>query len=161
MQVDSDELTRDELARALDLPADLVTDALLAKITHDELFLLSLQLCKSEPRLLEILLREVRTPIGAAPARPTGELLVRAGAALARWAASGFERVDQATYDQRLATCQACEYLSSPPKTALYRLIVPSQETRTVCGLCGCDVTRKAWLATERCPDGRWASEKS
>lgn len=92
-----------------------------------------------------------------AAATPTGKLVGRAGAALVKWAASGFDRVGPDEYRRRLAVCRACEHLSAPPAGSLvHRLAGTAADSRSVCGLCGCDVRRKAWLATEHCPDGRW-----
>lgn len=62
-------------------------------------------------------------------------------AAVARNAAAGFARADDATREARLATCRACP---------LYR---PSDGR---CGACGCWCAAKAALEQERCPDGRW-----
>lgn len=154
--------SRDELACKLGISSHVVTDALLTRITDDGFFLHHLQLCKDDPQLLEILLQEARTlpldpsRISAAPERATGELIAQAGAALVRWVASGLKRVSEDDYERRMETCRACQHLSLPPRTTLYQLVGMSQQEKTLCGLCGCDVRRKARLATENCPDGRW-----
>jgi hypothetical protein len=91
-----------------------------------------------------------------------GVLIARAARALASWAASGFERVSVEEYADRLSICHSCEHLSAPPDLSLYKLI--GSQSKTVCGLCGCDVRRKASMASEVCPDesagrsGRWGS---
>jgi hypothetical protein len=151
---------QEKIAADLGLAPEQVTNALLSKIVEDELFLHHLEVCRSDRRLLEILLREVSLPSGAQPDRKSSELLGQAAFALTRWAASGFQRVDQFSYQRRLTTCQTCEHLTVPPNSVLYRLVGISQQTKTLCGLCGCDTRRKAWLASERCPDDRWATER-
>lgn len=49
--------------------------------------------------------------------------------------------VDRQEQDRRLAICQSCEYFDSPHKR---------------CRKCGCFASAKNWLATEKCPIGRW-----
>ncbi|WP_326686527.1 hypothetical protein OIE63_04845 [Streptomyces sp. NBC_01795] len=191
---------RAEIAATLGIPERRVTDAVLAQIAHDPMFLHHLELCRDDPGMLGLLLGETGTapadepgaadgPSAAhrtdaahsadatrrtdpahrtdaargpdsAPAREhrtpgNAELLGRAGTALGRWAAAGFSRTPQPLYQERLATCHGCEHLTAAPRTALYRLM-GTGEGPSVCGLCGCDVRRKAALATESCPAGRW-----
>jgi hypothetical protein len=58
---------------------------------------------------------------------------------MARFAASGFKRVDEQSHRLRLGRCAPCEY---------------RQDAR--CTFCGCFVAKKAWLPHEDCPLGRW-----
>jgi hypothetical protein len=158
---------REEIARQLGLAPDRVTDAVIEQIADDPLFLHHLELCRDSPEMLDLLLGTSKdTPDGrpatAPPVAPShrplpgnAELLGRASAALGRWAASGFGRVTHEEYRARLSTCEGCEHLAVPPRKGFYRLMGDTEE-KSVCGLCGCDVRRKAWLATEECPDGRW-----
>jgi hypothetical protein len=158
------EVSREAIAKRFNLSSHQVTDALLAKIVEDPLFLQHLDVCKGDAKMLEILLREVDSKDRTAAFRPhSAQLLARAGGALARWATSGFSRVGADEYNRRLSICRTCEHLTSPPtNSVVYRLVGTPTETKSVCGLCGCDVRKKAWLATERCPDatfgeqGRW-----
>ncbi|MDT0443518.1 hypothetical protein [Streptomyces johnsoniae] len=145
-----------DIASTLGIPPERVTPRLLANVAEDPLFLHHLELCRDDPELLDVLLasadrsaRPVVRDIG------TPELLSRAGAAVARWAASGFRRVSEEVYQSRTAACRSCVHLSYPPRKGIYRLAGSAQE-KSVCGQCGCDVRRKAWLPAERCPDGRW-----
>ena len=48
----------------------------------------------------------------------------------------------------RLAVCVKCDHFQKATST-----------TQPTCGLCGCIVKAKAWMATEDCPDNppRWA----
>jgi hypothetical protein len=58
---------------------------------------------------------------------------------MTQWAAGGFQTVDQARHDARLATCSGCKY---------------HQDMR--CNVCGCFTDKKAWLPHEDCPIGKW-----
>ncbi len=97
--------------------------------------------------------------LGPAPAASTPsstELVARAAGAFSRWAAAGFGRVDAEAYEQRRAACNGCEHLTTP-STRLVRLMAGgAANTKVACGLCGCDVRKKAWLLTESRSDGRW-----
>jgi hypothetical protein len=155
------ELLRTRVASEFGLTLSEVTDALLVKLAEDPTFAYHLALCGSDPDMQRIVLLEVTgrrsdSRVSVADAA----VVARAGAAMARWAASGFGRVSQAEHRRRLAICGACEHLTEPPDSVLYALV--SGRGKTVCGLCGCDVRKKAWLSTEQCPDrrhglgGRW-----
>lgn len=149
----SPEEQRQELAQELGIPADKLTSPVLARISADPLYVHHLAMCKDDPKLLGLLLGSETQ--GRTQEVHTTELLSRASLAMARWAASGFATVPQNIYRARIATCQNCEHLSTPPNKKIYRLVGPPQE-KNVCGLCGCNVRRKAALPTEHCPDGRW-----
>lgn len=155
---------RRQVASELMMDVDEVTDLLLAKITDDDEFVYHLHLCKNDPELRALLLREVMASEPTEQASQSNiRLAATAASALARWAVAGFGQVDEAEHARRLAICAGCEHLSYPPAKALYKL-VGSQHEKSVCGLCGCDVRRKAWLSTESCPDktmegGRWQTQ--
>ncbi|MGW2678956.1 hypothetical protein [Streptomyces sp. NPDC001436] len=142
------------IAEELDIPVERVTLPLLAKISDDPVFLHHLSMCKGDPQMLNLLLG-AETYTETQPEFRTSELVSRASVAMARWAASGFGRVPEGTYHDRIATCWACEHLSMPPNSGIYRVARLSQE-KSICGLCGCNVRRKAALPSEHCPDGRW-----
>ncbi len=80
------------------------------------------------------------------------ELLKKAATAVWRWSRTGFSEVDDETYKRRLAACAACEHIQDPPSKLLYRLATTSAVDRKICGMCGCVVTRKAKIPSERCP---------
>jgi len=68
--------------------------------------------------------------------------------AMGRWAASGFKVADDATYRERVAICEGCQYWrgeGNEPGTGR-------------CGKCGCSGL-KLCLATERCPEGKWEAK--
>ena len=66
--------------------------------------------------------------------------------ATAKWAASGFQIVDQTQYAARVAACDSCPQWDSAARFGLGK-----------CRACGC--TRfKRWLATEKCPLSKWPS---
>ena len=72
-----------------------------------------------------------------------GRRALNFGTALVRHTTDGLRRVEQATYDARLAICTQC------PSCDLERLVC-LQPT------CGCQLTTKAWWASEQCPLGKW-----
>jgi hypothetical protein len=144
------------IAMKLGIPPQRLTESVLTRITEDPFYLHHLEVCRTDPMMLDLLLGPEADDGGSAAIR-TGELLSRASIAMARWAASGFGRVSDDVYEQRMAACQGCEHLSLPSASKLYRLTGTARE-KTVCGLCGCDVRRKSRLPTEKCPDGRWGA---
>ena len=60
-------------------------------------------------------------------------------ASMARFAASGFKRLDEQSHRLRVGQCEPCRY-----------------RQRSRCTLCGCFFDKKAWLPHEDCPVGRW-----
>lgn len=64
--------------------------------------------------------------------------------AMARWVMAGFPRVTDAVFAARLEQCANCEHLVN--------------ESHCKHPQCGCPVSRKASLATEACPIGRWSA---
>ncbi|MFI6497989.1 hypothetical protein [Nonomuraea typhae] len=144
------------IAAELGLPVSRITDALLLKIAEDELFLHHLEMCRTDERLMSILLRETEATAASPQGQSTPELLRRASLAVVRWASSGFRKVSQAAYDRRLAACLACEHLVAPTENPVYRFT----GARSVCNLCGCETRRKARLPAEACPIGRWGEER-
>lgn len=62
-----------------------------------------------------------------------------AGLGVVKWIASGSPVVSSADRDNRLALCKACQHINN-----------------SRCGLCGCFLTVKSWMTTERCPKGKW-----
>ena len=58
---------------------------------------------------------------------------------MVKFAASGFQTVDQEIHDARANVCADCKYANG-----------------NKCTLCGCFTDKKAWLPHEDCPIGRW-----
>lgn len=97
-------------------------------------------------------------------------LIGRATRSLAVWAKAGFPVVDEATLAKRLAACEGCPLLvrnpdrralsednaSLAPQESAVRRAIYQVVGEPVCGACGCFVTAKARLASERCLEGRW-----
>ncbi|WP_318212959.1 MULTISPECIES: hypothetical protein [unclassified Streptomyces] len=146
------------IARQLGIPPQRLTESVLTRITEDPFYLHHLEMCRTDPMMLDLLLGP-ETAEPAPSAIRTGELLSRASVAMARWAASGFGRVSDEVHEKRMDACRGCEHLSLPSTSKLYRLTGTAAREKSVCGLCGCDVRRKTKLPTESCPDGRWAAE--
>jgi hypothetical protein len=81
------------------------------------------------------------SPSDPAAVKPASVLGMAASftASMAKFAASGFQRVDAEIHDVRVGRCAECEYFNEPR-----------------CKLCGCFTDKKAWLPHEDCPIGRW-----
>lgn len=77
--------------------------------------------------------------------------LARAGIA----ATTGIGATPLPEYKARLRTCWYCD--KSQPLTVAGVQILGKKEQ---CGECGCIITAKASIATERCPLGRWATSE-
>ncbi len=73
--------------------------------------------------------------------------------AMFKWAASGFSVVSWDTFKERMTQCRGDEE-AGVPRCQYYH---PSQGGWSLvhCGACGC-ARQKLFLATERCPKGKW-----
>jgi hypothetical protein len=82
------------------------------------------------------------------PPEPTAsELAANFAGAMARWSSAGFAIVDERTYAARAAICEACPHWDARARLGLGKCCAPG---------CGC-TKFKRWLATEKCPLGKWA----
>ncbi len=66
--------------------------------------------------------------------------------AMLRWVGSGFATVDEVAFTLRLAQCRACPHWDEAARAGVGKCNHPK---------CGC-TKAKLWLASERCPIGRW-----
>ena len=82
--------------------------------------------------------RAVPSQAGVFPPTVLGMAASLAGC-MAKFAASGFKRVDEQSHRQRVGQCEPCSY-----------------RRQNRCMLCGCFFAKKAWLPHEDCPIGRW-----
>ena len=82
-------------------------------------------------------------------AEPTiTELASSFATALGKWASLGFPIAGKASYEARCLACSKCEHWSDDARLGLGKCSAP-----------GCGCTRlKRWLATEKCPLGKWSS---
>src|SRR5215217_5199105 len=94
-------MLKEQIAEAFGLSIEQVTDSLLAKMGEDPSFVYHLDLCKTDPEMLAIILEEAEQ---ARPIPPSGlssiGVMAKAGVALARWAAAGFGRVEPEEYQK-------------------------------------------------------------
>jgi hypothetical protein len=97
-------------------------------------------------------LETVAAPARVATERSNLSLVIKAGVAVARWAASDFSRVDDTTFEARFNACVRCDQLVAPPDKFLYKVRLSARSDQRVCNACGCGAARKAKLATEHCP---------
>ena len=63
------------------------------------------------------------------------------GKALFKYASEGFPNVSKEVYEERLLTCNGCEFLNRKKET---------------CMVCGCVIEYKARMETESCPQKKW-----
>jgi hypothetical protein len=80
-------------------------------------------------------------PTDEPPTPNTINLLKNAGTAVSRWLQAGAKNVSSKEREERMSVCQRCAHL------------MPMNR----CRLCGCFVKLKTWMATETCPEGKWA----
>ena len=87
--------------------------------------------------------RSPAVPAFAAPQGPAPRSLIGAAAgfaaSMARFAASGFQRIGEQSQRLRVSHCEPCRY-----------------RKQNRCTLCGCFFAKKAWLPHEDCPIGKW-----
>ena len=142
---------RSTLATELSLRPERLPAHAVRKAAVDALYLHHLVASKGEPVLLELLFAEARTR--PSPERP-GRLRDQAGQVAKALVRSRLRFVGETERQQRLAACMACAHRQAPADGGLRRIL----RTRHVCGLCGCDVEKKARLAGEACPatPARW-----
>jgi len=62
--------------------------------------------------------------------------------AIVAWASAGFPVVSAVQFHGRAGICRECDHYLAVPVAR--------------CGVCGCSTSLKPWLATERCPKGKW-----
>ena len=134
-----------------------VSEQVLQAAVMDSAYAHNLLVCRNEPEYLAYLLQHPpiqNTVSDVAPVSTTG-LLSRAADSLVRWAKTGFSRVSDEAYKQRLAACNACPHFIVPPKKnrMLYKVAGADENERSVCGQCGCIVKDKAFRISDTCPD--------
>jgi hypothetical protein len=161
---DEQEAFRQQIAEQLSISPSRLSNALLGRIARDPLFLHHLIICKNNPELVELLFHEAETFQSPSRSKLTNrQLLKRASVAVSHWAATGFRRVSEEEYQRRLSVCASCDHQINAPKDKfLYKLLSTASEHPKICNLCGCMLTKKARLVSEKCPDnsfgpgGRW-----
>jgi hypothetical protein len=134
-----------------------VSEGVVRAVLADHRYGYHLIQCKETPVFLNHLLEHPpTTPAGEMPCVAevsNGRLLAKAANAFLRWGLTGFQRVDDATFERRMAACRACPHLVLPPRRVLYALAtIGTEDENRVCELCGCVAARKARLPTETCP---------
>jgi hypothetical protein len=76
------------------------------------------------------------------------ELVENFAGAMARWAGAGFKTATREQYDSRMVICGHCPHWDGKARFGL-----------GICRAPGCGCSRfKQWLASERCPLGKWPS---
>jgi hypothetical protein len=134
-----------------------VPPGVIERALSDETYAVHLVMSRNNRHTLARLLgpHELAAPAAPAPSeqqQSTVSLLHKAGGALTRWMASGFATVSNEDFERRFRACEACENLVEAPDTTLYRVALARASDSRICAACGCVASRKARLATERCP---------
>jgi len=139
-----------QLADILGLQDPVSPDVLISAVKSEE-YARNLLVCRGAPAFMKSLLEN---PIHAfAPdqerARSSVDLLKSVSASIVQWGKVGFSVASEETVVARLSACLACPDLRRrDAKAMIYEMI----GTAAVCGLCGCDVEKKARMSSERCP---------
>ena len=116
----------------------------------DPLFLNALVAHRDDPAALTALLERTPRSLPKWAGPPSAVLMLRAAKALVRWGQAGFREVDAGTFERRRDACQRCPHLGSPGQQLAYKLMADRE--KSLCGLCGCAIERKARLPIEECP---------
>lgn len=83
----------------------------------------------------------------SAPTAPTiSEMLINFSGAMARWFGSGLALATREQWAERMRICGGCQHWSPEARAGLGHCTAPG---------CGC-TKLKHWLATEKCPLGKW-----
>jgi len=129
---------------------EALPEVLVQRAAADPLFLNTLVAQRDDPQALATLLEKTPRSLPKWAGPPSTVLLMRAAKALARWGRAGFREVDAETFERRRTACQQCPYLGSPGEQLVYKVMADGE--KSLCGLCGCAINRKARLPTEECP---------
>lgn len=140
-------------------PGDL-PDFVIIQAIKDPVYLSHLIASRSHKEFLSLLFREAEQKhTNIINDLEDSDLIKSLLKSINSWASEGFNLVSQEIFSARIKTCIDCEHCIEPPKDMLVYKILRS---RKVCKLCGCDIHKKAKLASEACPDkeygstGRW-----
>lgn len=138
-----------ELATILGLDDPVSPDVLISALRSEE-YARNLLTCRGVPDFMNSLLENPTctfTPALAQSAK-NSDLLKSAAVALVKWSKVGFSVASDEVVEARLRACLACPDLQRREnKAMLYKIL----GTAAVCGLCGCDVEKKARMNSERC----------
>lgn len=138
-----------ELRRLIGLAQD-VEPRTLARVFSDPELAESLYRPRTSRELCEMFAAQRDAPA------PTADTVAAAVASFWSWARVGFGVVDPETLASRLGTCERCEHHVDAPPGVLHTIARRALNESKVCACCGCFVRKKARLATEACPTGRW-----
>ncbi|MDB9527336.1 hypothetical protein PN498_15150 [Oscillatoria sp. CS-180] len=83
----------------------------------------------------------------------TVSVIKKSSAALLQWGAAGFQKTKPEIAERRKAACLSCDQLTEPPNSFPYQIARAFADSdRRICAACGCVVSKKILMATERCP---------
>ncbi|RPH30723.1 MAG: hypothetical protein EHM93_15310 [Bacteroidales bacterium] len=150
--------SREELSNLLNLDEPVSEEVYLAAL-HDNNYLHNLLVSKGTPEFFTHFLQQAKGVLANLKVedehyngKNTDELIIDFAKALLKWGKSGFAKVDNQTFNQRLNACLACDFLSSVPDKFVYKML-SKKGSSGICRFCGCLVEKKALLATDTCPE--------
>jgi hypothetical protein len=122
--------------------------------------------CKSDPVMLECVERRKCGSAKKGEAIRFDHVAKRAVSALKDWATEGFKFSDADQYKFRVITCRSCPHSVKAREFHLTKNL-PLIGEILVCKKCGCSISKKAKLFTEKCPSkdpanpttSRWGGE--
>ena len=140
-----------EVAAELGLSEPLSSEVLRGA-SADPDFARNIAEARNDSAALQQLLRSPPEAPAATEEITDAELLVHGARSIWEWIRGGLQTVDLQQWQQRVDECRHCPHLRAPPDNWLYRLTLTAAEDMSICGLCGCVISRKAWLRPSRCP---------
>ncbi|WIM93012.1 hypothetical protein ACTOB_004977 [Actinoplanes oblitus] len=147
------------LGRILGLDSP-VPGSVLRRARADDRFAAHLMICRGTPDLLKEALFDAGNRAFERPQDSAERSVTQLGrglvSSLASWVADGARFAPKDLHEQRLSTCRSCPHLVDPPTKLVYRVALVGSSDQRVCHLCGCVATRKARVASEKCPAGYW-----
>lgn len=139
-----------------------IPGSVLRRAREDDRFAAWLIMSRNKTDLLGVLIDDSRNihfskPEDLEQVSPLA-LAGKAGKALLKWGRGGFQSVPAETLRERIDTCETCPWLVEAPDFSVYKVKFSDKADHRVCSACGCMMSRKAQLATENCPVGRWGA---
>lgn len=143
-----------EFGRILGLD-EPVSESVLHAALSDSSYAHNLLTCRRNPAFLRHLL--ANPPKSDVPKLSPDEksnvaLVKQISIAMWNWSKTGFSTVEEAVFQKRFNACLECPHLTDEPDTILYKILSESSNQK-ICNLCGCQVSKKARLTSESCPD--------
>ncbi len=138
-----------------------VSETVFFAVVNDHNYFHNLMICKDVPEMLSYLLsnppalEKLTDGTEDISEKTTMQLMSKVAKSMIEWSKTGFSKVDDLTYRQRIKTCTSCRFLKDPPQSLAYKFATLTKKERfekKICALCGCVISNKAKLPHETCP---------